>query len=931
MFRVLYCLQTRHDPLFVVLAALVCLGACLTAVFLYARARQGEGVTRLTWTLISGGALGFGIWATHFIAMMAYSAGVPVRYDLALTLGSLLLAIFMTTLGMSQTLKVSKAPLRQSLIGGTLVGAGISGMHFMGMSALQFPRYIDWAWDLVATSVFVSIAFSALFFYRVRLATSPLSQGLAALCLVLAIAGLHFIAMGAVTVVPNPLRTFGGQGLSAAHMSIIITLTAFVISATTLTAAITGQRRDRDVAASERNFRILLEAVTDYAIYMLDPNGHVSNWNSGAQRIKGYASDEVIGKHISMFYPSDMHDKAQKALDQALEAGRYSEEGLRVRKGGETFWAQVVMTPLFDPATGQHIGFAKVTRDISEQKAAQDSLLQLKNMLNTAISNMSQGLCLFDHNECIQLYNPQVADIFNLSSAQLTSGTTLKNIIRDVMINRLGRTPDPEALEDRYRLHRETLMRPEGGIVDFDFGDRRIAVFYRPLPEGGWVSTIDDVTERLATKNRIDFLANHDKLTGLANRDVFNQRLAKALKRTVEQGEPLAVICLDIDQFATINDHHGHGTGDEVLCEVARRLQAQSYEGGTVARIGGDEFALFGYVSDQAQLERQLEDLAKALNRPMLLGENSLRVSIRLGAALAPVHGTDFETLINNAKLAQARAKDLGAASYCLYQIEMDEASRQRRLLASDLHQALARKEFQVHYQVQKSIVTGAVTGYEALIRWRHPERGMVSPVDFIPVAESTGLIAEIGEWVLRTACIDAMRLPSAVRIAVNLSPIQLNQPDLVRRVHEILLETGLPPARLELEITESSLISDKVRALHSLRQLKALGVSIAMDDFGTGYSSLETLNAFPFDKIKIDRSFLMASHQSRQSLAIMRAIIALGKSLEIPVLCEGVETLEHVVLLAAEGCNEVQGYLYGRPMPLEDVLSIDNEPRMVG
>jgi predicted signal transduction protein with EAL and GGDEF domain len=294
---------------------------------------------------------------------------------------------------------------------------------------------------------------------------------------------------------------------------------------------------------------------------------------------------------------------------------------------------------------------------------------------------------------------------------------------------------------------------------------------------------------------------------------------------------------------------------------------------------------------------------------------DEVRLEASLGVAMFPRDGTSRETLVNNADLALGRAKAASHADkVCFYEAEMDEAARDRRALAKDLMSALKNDEFRVFYQVQKSVKTGGVTGYEALIRWKHPVRGFISPVEFIGVAEESGAIIDIGAWVLRTAVREAARWTNGARIAVNLSPVQLKDVDLIDTVREVLAETGLSPSRLELEITESTIIEDRLTALHILRQIKALGVTIAIDDFGTGYASLDTLNAFPFDKIKIDRGFLMEADRTPQARAIVRAILALGKSLEIPVLAEGVETEAQLNLLREEGCEEAQGYLLGRP-----------------
>jgi predicted signal transduction protein with EAL and GGDEF domain len=343
-----------------------------------------------------------------------------------------------------------------------------------------------------------------------------------------------------------------------------------------------------------------------------------------------------------------------------------------------------------------------------------------------------------------------------------------------------------------------------------------------------------------------------------------------------------------------------------------------------VARFGGDEFAAVKRFKDMAELHEFLGRLETCLSTDIGVDGFEIKPGASMGVALYPQDAETAEQLLGNADLAMYRAKGALKQSVCFYEVAMDEAARSRRALANDLWAAIDKKQFHLHYQVQKSVMTGAITGYEVLLRWKHPERGNVPPMDFIVLAEECGAILPIGEWVLREACREAASWKLPHKIAVNLSPVQLMNSDIAALVHTVLLETGLSPSRLELEITETSIITDKERVLHTLRQIKNLGVSIAIDDFGTGYSSLETLRAFPFDKIKLDRSFMDQVESSPQAKAIVRAILALGQSLEVPVLAEGVETQIQLDILLSEGCNEAQGYFLGRPKPMIDGVDSD-------
>ena len=432
---------------------------------------------------------------------------------------------------------------------------------------------------------------------------------------------------------------------------------------------------------------------------------------------------------------------------------------------------------------------------------------------------------------------------------------------------------------------------------------------------------IDDQT-RSDSFRKLRHMALNDPLTGLPNRAGFNERLRQEVARANDGGAGFSLIVIDLDRFKEINDVRGHSAGDEVLIHIARRMSHHLAPGEFVARLGGDEFAAIHRNESGSELRAFLDRLEKALFRTISLDDYDIAPGASIGIARFPRDAADPETLVNNADLAMYRAKTDPTRRMCYYEPSMDEAVRARRALAGDLRDAITGNQLAVYYQPQNSVSTGEITGFEALVRWTHPTKGPIAPSDFIPLAEETGLIMELGEWVLRTACADAALWDRPYKVAVNLSPVQFSHPDLARLVHEILVGTGLSPLRLELELTETAVIADKTRSMHILRQIKALGVSVALDDFGTGYSSLETLRAFPFDKIKLDRSFMSEVETSPQAKAIVRAVLALGKSLDVPVLAEGVETSDQLAVLAAEGCDEAQGYYLGRPAPIAEAYA---------
>jgi diguanylate cyclase (GGDEF)-like protein len=427
------------------------------------------------------------------------------------------------------------------------------------------------------------------------------------------------------------------------------------------------------------------------------------------------------------------------------------------------------------------------------------------------------------------------------------------------------------------------------------------------------IFAVRDLRSRIAQERRISHLARNDSLTGLPNRASFLEKLERALA-TARPDDTFALLAIDLNRFKEVNDLYGHAAGDKLLVHIAGNIQSALVEGEFAARLGGDEFVVIVPAVSRETAFEAAERIRGAILIPTEIDHADVGCGASIGIALYPDDAVEPSSLINDADLAMYRAKGSLGQAICFYEEAMDEAVRQRRRLTQGLREALDNNQFELHYQVQGSLETNRVTGYEVLLRWRQPDGSYIPPIDFIPLAEETGLILPIGEWVLRTACREAAAWPEPVKIAVNLSPVQLAHIDLPRLVHQILIETGLKPALLELEITETAMITDLDRTTHILRQLKLLGVSVAMDDFGTGYSSLSTLRAFPFDKIKLDRSFMSELDGSTQSAAIIRAVLALGESLEIPVLAEGVETAEQLSFLREQGCNEVQGYLLGRP-----------------
>jgi diguanylate cyclase (GGDEF)-like protein/PAS domain S-box-containing protein len=556
-------------------------------------------------------------------------------------------------------------------------------------------------------------------------------------------------------------------------------------------------------------------------------------------------------------------------------------------------------------------------RQLEALDASAAELGRTQNFLDTIIEHMPVSIAVKDaRDQCYILINRTAEAIFGITRGDLIGKDVDDPTSREItealfpLGGEASHTGDLQVIDEHLvdtRHNGSRVLATKNLSIPDELGEPRYLL-----------SLSEDITERKQAEARLEHMANHDILTGLPNRAAFTQHLARTIELARRGGETFAVLSLDLDRFKEVNDVFGHAVGDDLLRELSQRLRKLAGDA-FLARLGGDEFILITPNGDQPALaEATAASLLEAVAADIEISGQHLRVGTSIGVAIFPHDGADATTLLNNADAALYRAKNAGRGKTRFFEVEMDNRLRERRAIQHELSSAIARKELHLHYQPQARI-SGEVIGFEALVRWNNPLRGMVSPATFIPIAEESGLITEIGEWVLREACREAASWPRPLQIAVNLSPIQFRHGDLAALVHSVLLETGLAPVRLELEITEGVLVDDFARGLSILRRLKALGVRIAMDDFGTGYSSLSYLQAFPFDKIKIDQSFIANLKRNPQSAAIVCAVIGLARGLNLPVLAEGVETNAQLYFLVAASCDEIQGYLIGRPQPIAE------------
>lgn len=683
------------------------------------------------------------------------------------------------------------------------------------------------------------------------------------------------------------------------------------------------RRLSRELASTKQFLESVLDNVPICVAAKAVEDGRYIFVNRAFERFTCMSRDELVGKRAEEVFEAGAAALITASDRAAVDSGDglYRNEFSVMRGTKERVLASNRV--LVRNEANRSAFLIALFEDITERRSLSKELENSKKFLELVVDNIpvslivervSDGRYLLANRSAETILGRRREDAIGLTAADVFDPREAKLIVER----------DETAIRKRGLLAEEHPISTREGLRLFL--TRRMTVLDDANQPQYLIKTYEDVTDRRQTESRMAHMAYHDGLTDLPNRAAFVQALAQMIEACDGTGEEFAVLSVDLDGLKEINDVFGHAIGDKLLIEVARRLEG-SARGGVVARVSGDEFGLI--IDGKQPVAGMLlaELLAEELAAEFLIDGKSVRTGITTGIAIFPQNGTDAASLLANAGAALFRAKAKARGSISIFEPEMDQQIRDRRVLHQDLSNAIRNGELSLHYQPQamsrRTVLSSDVIGFEALARWFHPVRGFVPPSDFIPLAEESGLIVEMGEWILRAACREAASWPMPLQIAVNLSPAQFMHGDVVGLVHTILLETGLAPGRLELEITEGVLIEDFDRGLALLRRLKALGVRISMDDFGSGYSSLSYLQAFPFDKIKIDRTFVLNLGRNPQSAGIVRAVIGLGHGLEMTIVAEGVETEEQLGFLADEGCDAVQGYFIGKPAPISQYAQL--------
>jgi len=922
-----------YDYRLVALSVVIAVLASYAALDVAGRVTSAKGGIRFLWLIGGAVAMGIGIWSMHYVGMLAFRLPIPVQYDWPTVLLSLLAAILASAIALFVVSREKMGFIR-AIIGSVFMGSAIAGMHYIGMAAMRLPAMCHFSLTIVTISVLLAIVISLValwltFHFRDETKSGGWRKIVSAIVMGVAIPAMHYTGMAAATFTPaagTEDSLSHALNISSLGTTSIIVVTFMALGLTVLTSL--ADRRFSAQAlkleSSEKRSREILETALD-AFVGMDSKGKIVDWNAQAVATFGWSRGEALGKlFFTIIIPERNRATHENGPQYFLASGEGPILNKRIEitalhRDGHEFPIELALTPI---QWGETRLFTAFVRDISARKNMEEALFVEKERAQVTLNSIGDAVACTDISGNITFLN-LVAEKMTGWSHKEAEGRPMADVLEilDATSRKANSNPMQLAVDQNRTVHlpsNSILVRQDG--LEIPIEDSVAPIHDRKGQATGAVIVFRDVSAARAMTLQLAHSAEHDVLTGLPNRALLNDRVNQSIILASRHMKKVGVLFLDLDGFKHINDSLGHLTGDKLLQSITKRLCDCVRASDTVSRQGGDEFVVLlsemEHSEDAAVTARRL---LQAVADAHFINQQDLHVTTSIGVSVYPDDGLDAETLIKNADTAMYQAKENGRQGFKFFKSSMNERAVERQSIEEGLRRALERNEFTLHYQPKVNLMTGRITGAEALLRWTHPNRGLVSPAQFIPVAEDCGLILPIGNWVLREACkqartwVDA-RLPP-ITMAVNISAMEFRHEHFLEGVFEVLKETGLDPKLLELELTESVLMK-RVEATGSiLETLRVKGVRLAVDDFGTGYSSLSYLRKFPIDALKIDQSFVRQITTSPDETSIVTAIISMGRSLGLRVIAEGVETQEELTFLQAHRCDEAQGYYFSRPV----------------
>ena len=922
-----------YDYRLVALSVVIAVLASYAALDVAGRVTSAKGGIRFLWLIGGAVAMGIGIWSMHYIGMLAFRLPIPVQYDWPTVSLSLLAAILASAIALFVVSREKMGFIR-AIVGSVFMGGAIAGMHYIGMAAMRLTAMCHFSSAIVTISVLLAIVISLValwltFHFRGETRSGGWRKILSAIVMGVAIPAMHYTGMAAATFTPATVTE--GSLSHALNISSLGTTSIIVVTFMALGLTVLTSLADRRFSAqalklesSEKRSRQILETALD-AFVGMDSRGTIVDWNAQAVATFGWSREQALGKlFFTIIIPERDRASHQNGPQYFLASGEgrilnKRIEIMALHRDGHEFPIELALTPI---QWGETRLFTAFVRDITARKNMEEALFVEKERAQVTLNSIGDAVACTDISGNITFLN-LVAEKMTGWSHKEAEGRPMADVLeildatsRKANSNRMG-----QAIDENRIVHlpsNSILVRQDG--LEIPIEDSVAPIHDRKGQATGAVIVFRDVSAARAMALQLAHSAEHDVLTGLPNRALLNDRVNQSIILASRHMKKVGVLFLDLDGFKHINDSLGHLTGDKLLQSITKRVCDCVRASDTVSRQGGDEFVVLlsemEHPEDAAVTARRLlQTVADA----HFINQQDLHVTTSIGISVYPDDGLDAETLIKNADTAMYQAKENGRQSFQFFKSSMNERAVERQSIEEGLRRALERNEFTLHYQPKINLITGRITGAEALLRWTHPSRGLVSPAQFIPVAEDCGLILPIGNWVLREACKQARAWVDAglppMTMAVNISAMEFRHEHFLEGVFEVLKETGLGPRLLELELTESVLMK-RVEATGSiLETFRAKGVRVAVDDFGTGYSSLSYLRKFPIDALKIDQSFVRQITTSPDETSIVTAIISMGRSLGLRVVAEGVETQEELTFLQAHRCDEAQGYYFSRPV----------------